>query len=82
VTWAHIERLHTGLAETVHVVGAGPLVPSTPLVVPVSTPDALVDDARAAIAHAVGAGATTRESLRITGFVPLDANAYAEIPDL
>lgn len=83
VTWAHTERLHTQLAESVHVVGAGPLVPSTPLVVPVSTPDALVDDARAAIAHAVdAAGATTRESLRITGFVPLDANAYAEIPDL
>jgi len=49
----------------------------------VSTPDDLVDDARAAIAQAVDAvRATTRGSLLITGFVSLETDAYAEIPNL
>lgn len=77
VTWALISSLDPQLVSHITVVGAGPLVPCLPLVVPLRY-SSHVDELRVALTAAVADPAVTAACavLRIQGFVPFDLDDY------
>lgn len=83
VTWALISSLEPELVRPLFVVGAGPLVPCLPLVVPLRHA-AHVEDLRGALAAAVAdtAAAAACSTLRIRAFVPLDLDDYLPLLSL
>ncbi len=77
VTWSLISTLEPLLVSDLIVVGAGPLVPCLPLVVPLAH-GSHVDELRAAFTAAVAdpGVADACAALRIRSFVPLDLDDY------
>jgi ABC-type phosphate/phosphonate transport system substrate-binding protein len=79
LSMALIKRLYPEIVSGLHEIGHGPLVPSPPVIVPASTPIALVDSLRDAFTWAVSDStmAGTCRELCIDGFVSLDHTEYA-----
>ena len=83
LTLVHIERHRPELVAGLHVVGHGPLVPSPPVVVPRGTSRERIADLRDAFGRAIADPAVgAHRGLRITGFVPLDHQAYDGLAEL
>lgn len=80
VTAVHLER--AGLLDGLVVIGAGPLVPCLPLVCRADRDDAWVGRLRAALTGAAERTSPANAALMITGFSPLDAQAYAPLAAL
>ncbi|CAN5598428.1 hypothetical protein BH24ACT5_BH24ACT5_15730 [soil metagenome] len=77
LTLALVQRHQPELTAGLHEVGRGPLVPSTPIVVPRGTDPACIADLRDALAAAVADPAVrATDELFITAFVPLDRDVY------
>ena len=76
LTLHHVRRHQPDLVAGLHVVGAGPLVPSPPIVVPRGTPAQRIDQLRHALSGALDADTELRGQLAITGFVALDRTEY------
>ena len=83
VSWALIVALYPQLVSRLRLVGAGPLVPCLPLVVPLRHGDQ-VDELRAAFTAAVAdrTAAEACAALRIRSFVPLDLADYLPLRSL
>ena len=84
VTLAHLRRLRPELVVGLYVVGHGPLVPSGPIITPMSTEPGQVAELRQALAAAVtdpGLREVMAE-LFIDGFTTIDAADYRECVDL
>ena len=78
LTLHHVRRHAPALVEGLHVVGAGPLVPSPPIVVPRGTSPQRIDALRAAF-HAALDDGQHADDLAITAFVDLDAAEYEPV---
>jgi len=81
LTWAYLQRFRPELVDGLHVVGHGPLVPSLPIVTPVTTPAERVDDLRRAFSIAVRDVASTSHELLLSGFASLDIGDYLSLPE-
>lgn len=76
LTLRHVRRHQPDLVAGLHVVGAGPLVPSPPIVVPRGTPAERIDDLRRAFGAALAASPDVRDELALTAFVGLRRAEY------
>lgn len=80
VTVIHLERAR--LLDGVVPIGVGPLVPCLPLVCRADRDDEWVAHLRAALARAAERTSPANAALMITGFSPLDVDAYAPLAAL
>lgn len=83
LTLAFVERHLPELTVGLHEVGRGPLVPSTPIVVPRGTPPERIAELRDALVAAVADPAVrATDDLFITSFVPLERAVYDALVEL
>lgn len=84
LSWEHISRCHPELVDGLHIIGRGPWVPSPPIVTPVSTPTARVEELRRAFTAAMAdpSTAAARRELLLNGFVALDHTEYEPLLQL
>jgi ABC-type phosphate/phosphonate transport system substrate-binding protein len=80
VSLAHLRRIDAELVAGLHVVGHGPLVPSGPVITPLTTTPDEVDELQSAFEGALADPAlrSAREELLIAGFTRLTTADYDE----
>ncbi len=78
VSLAHLLEADPAVMNNVNIVGAGPLVPTLPLICSAAASDSQVAELRQGIAATVAdpANSEAMATLRISGFTPLDLSDY------
>lgn len=84
VSWAHALRFEPATATGLVEIGHGPLVPSLPVVTAMTTDDRSLELLRVAMSSAFDDddAANFVDEIKMSGFVPLDIDAYVGVRDL